>query len=242
MQRWRVKPLLCFLTECSSKSQECTFILRPPRKPSSVLLGGATGLLWKRILIPHLFHHLHTLKLNHLWETAAWWKSPGPRERDFLCFQKNACICKQKACIGDGTILVFEYFWLGRLLLYICRVVVIVFSSLNHSTATTSASQTAAAAIETCFYFPPLHVELVTNSTGTLSCIFSKFILRFDLKGWKFKGTAAEWLLESSTMYNQHQWGLHTKNHPRPSLRFERFLKNPISLWLCCLHSYKSEK
>lgn len=65
MQSWWVKPLLCFSLNVRANPRNVA-ILQPPRNRSEMLLGGVTRLLWKRIFIPHLFHHLLTLKLNHL--------------------------------------------------------------------------------------------------------------------------------------------------------------------------------
>lgn len=54
-----------------------------------------------------------------------------------------------------------------------------------------------------CKHFRHTHKDC----SGTLSCIFSKCTVRFDLKDWKFKGTAAEWLLWCIISMKQ---GLHT--------------------------------
>lgn len=138
---------------------------------------------------------------------------------------------KQLAFVNKRLLLVTALFgvwilWLSGLLLYICITVVIVFSSSNSPEIIELAVKRLHPA-QLQHWNLIFHVDLVTDGTGTLSCIFSKFILRFDLKGWKFKGTAAEWLLESSTMYNQHQWGLHIKSSLKSHF-FVAALKRPF--------------
>lgn len=58
--------IVVFLSERSSKSEECSYSVATEESKLDVIRRGLTGLLWKRILIPHLFHYLHTLRLNHL--------------------------------------------------------------------------------------------------------------------------------------------------------------------------------
>lgn len=68
MQRWWVKPLLRFFSLNVRANPRNVAVPRPPRNQSEFVIRRGDGgpAFWKAILIPHLCHHLHALKLNHL--------------------------------------------------------------------------------------------------------------------------------------------------------------------------------